>query len=175
MYRLTILFLLCGLLTGPINAQNDDSASKVATEDAIIATLYDVISGPVGEARDWDLMRYLFHEDARLMAMGRDQEGQPRMISMTVDEYIDRNGPYFEENGFFEEELSRKTDRFGRIVQIFSTYASRRTADGPIYQRGINSIQLVQKDGRYYIVNILWNAEYDDNPIPKRYLRKRKK
>jgi len=161
--------------TGPLFAQTDADLDKVRTEDAIIATLYDVISGPAGEARDWDLMRYLFHEDARLMAMGRDQEGEPRFMPMTVDEYIERNGPYLEESGFFEGELSRKTDRFGKIVQIFSTYDSRRTAQGPVFQRGINSIQLIQKDGRYYIVNILWNSENEDTPIPKRYLRKRKK
>lgn len=175
MYRLSFVLVLAIMIAGPVIAQTNMSAAKVASEDAIITTLYDVISGPAGEARDWELMRNLFHEDARLMAMGRDQEGQLRFTSMTIDEYIDRNGPYFEENGFFEEELSRKTDRFGRITQIFSTYASRRTAEGPIYQRGINSIQLIQKDGRYYIVNILWNSENEENPIPERYLRKRKK
>jgi len=142
----------------------------VATEDAIIANLYQVISGPAGEKRDWDLMRGLFQEDARLQAMARDQEGNPRLLSMTVEDYIERNGPYLEQEGFFEVELHRKTDRFGNIVQIFSTYASKRTEDGPVFQRGINSIQLIKKDDRYYIVNILWNAEYEDTPIPAKYL-----
>jgi len=165
------LFMVCTMVTAW--AQEEDvPMEKVATEDAIIATLYEVISGPAGEKRNWDLMRGLFQEDARLQAMARDQQGNSRLISMTPDGYIERNGPYLEESGFFEVELSRKTDRFGNIVQIFSTYASKRTEDGPIFQRGINSIQLIKKDDRYYIVNILWNAEYEDTPIPGKYLNR---
>jgi len=165
------LFMVCTMVTAW--AQEEDvPMEKVATEDAIIATLYEVISGPAGEKRNWDLMRGLFQEDARLQAMARDQQGNSRLISMTPDGYIERNGPYLEESGFFEVELSRKTDRFGNIVQIFSTYASKRTKDGPIFQRGINSIQLIKKDDRYYIVNILWNAEYEDTPIPGKYLNR---
>jgi len=163
------LFTVCTIL--PSWGQEEAiPRERVATEDAIITTLYEVISGPAGEKRDWDLMRGLFQEDARLQAMARDQQGNPRLISMTVEGYIERNGPYLEENGFFEVELHRKTDRFGNIVQIFSTYASKRTEDGPVYQRGINSIQLIKMDDRYYITNILWNSEYEDTPIPAKYL-----
>lgn len=165
------LFMVCTIVTA-WGQEDAVPMEKVATEDAIIATLYEVISGPAGEKRDWDLMKGLFQEDARLQAMARDQQGNTRLISMTPDGYIERNGPYLEESGFFEVELSRKTDRFGNIVQIFSTYASKRTEDGPVFQRGINSIQLIKKDNRYYIVNILWNAEYEDTPIPEKYLNR---
>ena len=35
--------------------------------DAIVAALYDVISGPIGQQRDWDRMRNLFVPGARLI------------------------------------------------------------------------------------------------------------
>lgn len=159
----------------PLCSQNNPIASEwVNTEDAIITTLYEVISGPAGQKRDWDLMRALFHPDARLMAMSKDQKGNNRLVPMTLERYIERGGRNLEENGFFEEEVSRQTDRFGGIVQVFSTYTSKRTLDGPVFQRGINSIQLIWQDNRYYIVNILWDSERDDQPIPKKYLKKRK-
>ena len=34
--------------------------ADVASVDAIVAALYDVISGPAGAPRDWDRMRSLF-------------------------------------------------------------------------------------------------------------------
>ena len=45
-----------------INAQNSKEAylDNVKTLDTTLETLYDVISGEKGEARDWDLFRFLF-------------------------------------------------------------------------------------------------------------------
>ncbi|HYY97557.1 MAG TPA: hypothetical protein VE642_03150, partial [Pyrinomonadaceae bacterium] len=42
-------------------------ASDVASIDSIIAAVYDVISGPAGQKRDWDRMRSLFVPGARLI------------------------------------------------------------------------------------------------------------
>ena len=38
--------------------------NDVKSIDAIVAAVYDVISGPAGE-RDWDRLRSLFHSEAR--------------------------------------------------------------------------------------------------------------
>ena len=49
--------------------------ADVATEDAIMAALYDVISGPAGQQRDWDRMRSLFQAGARLIPTFKAQDG----------------------------------------------------------------------------------------------------
>src|ERR1700685_1008010 len=41
-------------------------ASDVDTPDHLMASLYDVISGPAGKARDWDRFRSLFLPEGRL-------------------------------------------------------------------------------------------------------------
>jgi hypothetical protein len=38
--------------------------------------------------------------------------------------------------------------------------------------RGINSIQLWNDGKRWWIVNIFWQSETPDNPIPEKYLSK---
>lgn len=46
-----------------LNAQENNETAyleKVKTLDSTLETLYAVISGEKGEARDWDLFRYLF-------------------------------------------------------------------------------------------------------------------
>lgn len=148
-----------------------ENPADVATMDAIIASLYDVISGPAGK-RNWDRFRSLFAPGARLVANGIRPTGEVVSRVMTVEDYAQRNGPFFEKNGFFEREAARHTDPFGNIAQVFSTYESRHANDdAKPFQRGINSIQLMNDGKRWWIVTIFWQAEDEKNPIPAKYLK----
>ncbi|MFT4665895.1 MAG: hypothetical protein ACI8YQ_000946 [Polaribacter sp.] len=51
-----------------------DYSEKVKTLDSTIEALYGVISGDAGVKRGWDLFRYLFKEDAKLIPSGRYNE-----------------------------------------------------------------------------------------------------
>src|SRR5438552_3869598 len=46
----------------------------VASADAIVAALYDVISGPAGQKRNWDRFKSLFAPGARLIPTGLTPE-----------------------------------------------------------------------------------------------------
>jgi hypothetical protein len=156
--------------TAPQPAANPADVSSL---DAILGALYDVISGPAGQARNWDRMRSLFIPGARLIPSQPAPDGKvvPRVLD--VEGYIGRAGPTLEKNGFFEREISRKTDTFGTITHAFSTYESRRKQDDATpFARGINSIQLVNDGTRWWIVTVLWDAERPNNPIPAKYLAK---
>lgn len=145
----------------------------VGSIDGIMAALYDVISGPAGQKRNWDRMRTLFIPEARLIPTGKRADGSSGRRVLSVEDYIKTSGPFLENNGFFEIEIGRKTDRFGNIVQIFSTYESKRTqADEKPFMRGINSIQLFYDGTRWWIVTIFWQNESADTPIPEKYLQK---
>jgi len=149
-------------------------AQDVASLDAIIAALYDVISGPAGQQRDWDRFRSLFAPGARLIPTGRRQDGTHSMRVLTPDEYATNSAPALN-NGFFEREIGRTTEEYGGIVQAFSSYESRRAAsDAQPFARGINSIQAVNDGKRWWIVTVLWEAERQDNRIPERYIGKPK-
>jgi hypothetical protein len=142
--------------------------------DAIIAALYDVISGPAGKKRDWDRMRSLFYPGARLIPTGRRPNGQHGGRVLTVEEYITSSGPFLEKDGFFEREIGRVSERYGNIVHVFSAYDSKRTeADPAPFARGINSIQLFNDGTRWWVVSVFWESERPDNPIPERYLTRR--
>jgi hypothetical protein len=145
--------------------------ADVASPDAIIAALYDVISGPAGAARDWDRMRSLFLPGARLIPTGRSPQGEGRYRVMTVEDYIAGSGPVLERDGFFEIETHRVSERFGSVVHAFSTYESRRTLDdAEPFMRGINSVQLFDDGTRWWVATVMWDSERPDNPIPAMYL-----
>lgn len=145
--------------------------AEVATPEAIVAALYDVISGDAGVARDWDRFRSLFHSTARLAPSGATREGQGVVRSITPDEYITRSEPLLLAEGFHEREIARRSERFGRIVHVWSTYESLHSLSDPQpFARGINSIQLFNDGARWWIISVYWQAETPAAPIPAEYL-----
>lgn len=144
--------------------------ADVESVDAIVTALYDVISGPAGEERDWDRLRSLFIPEGRLTAIARPEGGEARMVRMSVEEYVTQVGPNLEENGFFEREIGRTEERFAGVASLMSAYDSRSTPEGEVFARGVNSIQLLHDGERWWVVSIAWEAEGEDGPIPERFL-----
>jgi hypothetical protein len=153
----------------PAAARPDD----VKSAEAIVAAVYDVISGPAGQKRDWDRMRSLFVPGARLIPAVPKEGGGATARVLDVDGYIQRSGPVLERDGFFEREIARRTEAFGNIAHVFSTYESKHTkADPKPFARGINSMQLLKDGDRWWIVTIFWDSERASSPIPSEYLPK---
>src|SRR5512139_5410 len=66
MKKAVILITLATALSISAMAQTKEpNPADVASPEAIITAVYDVISGDAGVARDWDRFRTLFHKDAR--------------------------------------------------------------------------------------------------------------
>lgn len=144
--------------------------SDVQSIDAIIASLYDVISGPAGQARNWDRFRSLFLPEGRLVATGQRPGGEVVKRVLTVEDYINSSGPVLEKNGFFEKEIKRTLQVYGHIAHCFSSYASKRSAaDTQPFMRGINSIQLYNDGKRWWILSVFWQPETRELPLPKEY------
>src|SRR5947209_52236 len=170
-------------------AERSANPADVESIDAIIAAAYDVISGPAGKKRDWDRERSLFIPGARLIPTakpGANNPPSPRLrrggrvtspaeISpqiLDIDGFIARVEPFFEKTGFYEKEIARRMEQFGQIAHVWSTYESRRDpSDAAPFMRGINSIQLFNDGKRWWIVNIYWQQEMPQHPIPENYLR----
>jgi hypothetical protein len=148
--------------------------ADVESIDAIITTLYEVISGPAGP-RDWARDRTLYHPDAGWhMPIGQRRDGEPgaQVRVLTLDEYGAQAAGYFDENGFYEIEIARRVERFGHIAQVFSTYESRHALDdAEPFARGINSIQLMHDGDRWWVLSISWDTEHEGQPLPERYLK----
>jgi hypothetical protein len=142
----------------------------VASIDAIIAALYNVISGPAGQKRDWNRMRSLFVPGGRLMPVGLRPGGAAAGIRLLeVNDYIALSGPLLESTGFREREIARRSEQFGHIAHVFSTYEGRNEKDSNVL-RGVNSIQLMNDGTRWWVVAVLWEHERPDNPLPQKYL-----
>ena len=155
-------------------AQSAARPADVASVDSIVAALYDVISGPPGQARDWNRMHSLFMPEGRMMVVSPQKDGSFKPVVMGVDGYIARSGKILVEQGFFETELARTTESFGQLVHVFSSYEARRgTRDSAPFMRGINSIQLYNDGQRWWIISLVWRSEDAKLKLPERYLQSR--
>ena len=145
------------------------SQADLAGIDAAIRGVYEVISGPPGQKRDFDRMRTLFAPGATLKAIG------PKGLrGGTVEDYISRNAEVLEKDGFTERELGRRVKLWGGLATAWSTYDGR-TANGSFHERGSNSFQLVKVDGKWLVASILWQEETPENPLPAELIKGSKK
>lgn len=148
---------------------NPDDVKSI---DAILAAMYKSTGGAPNQPREWDRYRSLFSPDARLIAARPGGEGGATAMFLTVSNFVDANKTYFEKGGFFDKEVARRVESFGNITHVWSTYESRHRPEDPTpYVRGINSIQLLKDGDRWWIVNLFWDFEREDTPIPEKYLQ----
>ena len=148
------------LLAAPMARPADTDSTE-----SVVKAVYAVISGLAG-TRDWARFNALFAQGARLIVMRADGPSV-----MTPEEYGKRAGATFEKTAFYENELARKSEGFGGIAHVFSTYESRRGPGEKPFARGINSFQLVKEGSAWKVITVLWDTEKEGTPIPERYLR----
>jgi len=144
----------------------------VASIDAILAALYEVISGPAGQERDWDRFRTLFLAGARLIPTARQADGATSAQVLDIAAYIARVTPIFATQGFYERAIANRVEQFGRIAHVFSAYEARHDAqDAQPFLRGLNSIQLLNDGRRWWVMTIFWQAEDAETQLPDKYLK----
>lgn len=147
-------------------SQRPSPADRVDIDRAISA-VYDVISGPPGQKRDFERMRSLFVPGATLKVIGAKG-----LRGGSLEDYISRNKDVLEREGFTERELGRRVEIWGGLATAWSAYDGR-TANGSFHERGINSFQLVKIDGKWLVASILWQEETPQNPLPAQLIKDR--
>lgn len=176
-----LVIVSCVTLSSRLPAQSIPNATATATiaanpadvtsADAIIAALYDANTVLVDRKQGGDRFRSLFVPGARLMPTFRPPGGKGVIGIQTVDDYVQRASAGPPRHGFSEREIARTSEAFGNIVQVFSTYESRRDSSDSRPGRGINSIQLFNDGTRWWVVGVLWDNERPDKPIPGVFLK----
>lgn len=146
--------------------------SDVASPEAVIQAMYETVNRRPGEPFDWARLRTLFRPGATMIPARSQTDGEFRVLSVEdfiawVDEHTVIGGTA--DQGFQEEEIAQRVERYGDIAQVFSTYQKRFWSASQILGRGINAVQLVRTQGRWWIVSLAWDEETDAGPLPERY------
>lgn len=145
--------------------------------DALVAAMYDVLSGPSDQPRDWDRFRSLFAEGGRMVPMTPDASGGWRPDIRSLDHYIEgfdqilAEHPAFQGKGFYESEAARRVEEYGTIAVVWSTYEGRFSeSDERPFMRGVNTLDLVRVGDEWRVLQVLWQQETPQMPLPDEYL-----
>jgi aryl carrier-like protein len=125
--------------------------------DSVIAEMYDSVSFAPGERPDWSRQNEIFAPGARMVRVSDDGvfEFDLASFSKNLDAMID-SGVL---PSFWEGEIWRETHLFGEVAHVLSAYETRWTREGDLINRGVNSIQLFQRDGRWWISAMIWRRD----------------
>lgn len=139
------------------------------TPGAAVEALYEVISGPTGEARDWDRFRAMFLEGAQMTVLTPQPDGEERVVTLTIEEYVERNSGRLSEMGFTEAEIRRQTHVYGGLATILSAYEATRADTGETIATGVNTIVLARQEGVWKVASLAWRSETEDWPVDRAF------
>ena len=127
------------------------------TLDDVISKMYASMSFERGGQPDWQAQSDVFAPHARLVRVNDDGvfEFDPAGFRENLQEMISSGGL----ESFFEREIHRDAKVYGDIAHVLSEYEIRTARDGEIVSRAIKSIQLFEKDGRWWISAMIWRRQ----------------
>lgn len=169
-FALAAAFFTPALFAQSANGTGSTQASTcppTATLDQLIKALDAAVSGPAD--KDRACFRDVMLPDARLMPLVKAADGSVAPRILTVDGWIDavrkRGSQVFD-----ERQVNVRTETWGHMAHLWSTYETRTSPDAKPEARGINSIQAVFDGQRWRVISIVWQAETPDVPVPQKYL-----
>lgn len=166
----SIAFVLIILTLGQVSGQKKNpktltlsDSMEVLSINTLITAVYDILSGPAGE-RNWIKLRFFCLPGATFVSLKEKNTGEIEFFQGTLDDFIKMIDPVLKQNDYYENEIERNVQTADNIANVFSTFESTlfykdKTTSN---QRGVNSFQLIFKDGRWWIVNIVWKNEPND-------------
>ncbi|MFN8290401.1 MAG: hypothetical protein U0U70_09100 [Chitinophagaceae bacterium] len=170
---LAVLSAVICLLEGPavIAQQKTPYGDDVSTLDGIMKAYYAVVTVKKGEKVSYERDSLLHVPNALVGMAQKGENGKVTLRLVTLKQYHQASDAELERNGFYEAEISRKVEQFGAIYQVWSTYETRNEKNGPVTERGINSIQLYFDGTRFWILSWVFDSESKGQPIPEKYLK----
>ena len=156
-------------------SQPYSSADRVdaASIDGIVKAIYESITFSENENPDMARFQSLCAPNAPFVRIQPD-----RVDKMDLESFLSSFQDRVESGAlksFYEGEISRKTNQYGSIAQVFSTYKKgMNTEDPESLIRGINCFQLYYDSQRWWISCLIWEDESPENPIPDKYLSEKR-
>lgn len=169
MKKILVLLILISLQTKMVG-QIDTISLK--TVEGITNKMIELISGEIGEKRNWDEYRNLFLPTAQKISIRERKDGKRSVRAMNLEEFIRIVGPLYARDGFEEYAIGLTVNEYNGIAVVFQSYYCKNLL-GTYEKRGVNSYQLVFMDDRWWIASTLFIGEADDMPIPDKFLFKK--
>ena len=168
--RLAALALLLASAL-PAGAQGPRDQTTV---EGVMTELDASVTREPGKPFAWDRLRAITLPHTIMLPQVRQTQGQSRVMS--VDQFIEWIDTGWQpiigtprDQGFYERQTNLVVEQYGDVAHAFTTYEKGPWQPRAVQGRGINSVQLVRRDGKWFVLSITWDEENTAGPLPARY------
>lgn len=159
----TLSLVAAAALPAPAPAQ-----TTLETPEGLIQEIYDLVTFPAGTTPDWDAVRDLFIPEA-IVVLRTSRDGA---TVFSVDGFVQDFVTFIDqanvqESGFTERILDTRSFVWGDIAHVLVLFDSDIPGDGREPRAGIDSFQLIKRDGRWWIASITNERPSADRPLPE--------
>jgi hypothetical protein len=161
---LAIIMLLCPALV----FASDAPAQPLQSPEGVIRELYRLICVPKGGPEpDWEPVRALFIPEAVIVLRVSKDASSTFSVQGWIDDFVAFNTKAKSSERGFEERIVRmSTTEFRDIAHSLVLYEARMLDWTKPAQRGVDSIELVRRDGRWWIAAITNDIPNEEHPVP---------
>jgi hypothetical protein len=157
--------LVCAVLLA--QERGADAEDPLQTADGVVGELYKLVTFEAGASPDWGKVKSLFLEQAVVvLRTARDKTTVFSVAGFVADFVRFAERPAVKENGFSERIVRSRSTIYGDIAHVLVLYEAHITGSPRAPQQGVDSFQLVHKDGRWWIVSITNEIVTADRPLP---------
>lgn len=158
-----IFFILFMFLVPCAFAQPAHWKQDTETIESACRQVMACISVNKGDTVDWPRFNNLFLPTARFTFF-TPKGKEMQFVNRDLETF--RKEAVYGKVKFQEVELFKRINRFGRVAQVFQGY--RFTVNnGEVQRSGVNCIQLIFDQGRWWITQISWQPETEDEKVPQ--------
>ena len=160
-----LALFMCAVLL----AQEREAGAKdpLRTADGVVAELYKLVTFEAGASPDWDKVKSLFLKQAVVVLRTARDKTTVFSVDGFVEDFVRfAERPAVKEKGFSERIVRTSSTIYGDIAHVLVLYEAHITGSPRPPQQGVDSFQLVHKDGRWWIVSITNEIVTADRPVP---------
>lgn len=152
------------LCASPTGAQ---TLPDTASAEGLVRSVYTMVTFEPGTTPDWDAVRSAFLPEAVVVL----RTSRTATSVFSVDGFVQDFVTFIERanavtTGFRERVLRTATTEFGDIAHVLVLYDAQIPGSGRPPQQGVDSFQLIRRDGRWWIVSIANEIPTPERPVP---------
>lgn len=171
MTRLIALLVLLTLAAFPVWADTRPEpppGDPLQSADGVVRELYRLICVPKGGPEpDWEQVRSLFIPEAVIILRVSKDAASTFTVQGWIDDFKAFNTKAKSSERGFEEKIVRmKPTVFRDIAHVLVLYEARMLDWSKPAAPGVDSVELIRKDGRWWIAAITNDLPNEEHPIP---------
>ena len=148
-------------------AQTAAVDTAAATAEGAVRALYRLVSFGPGETTDWAKVRALFLTEAVVVLRTSRTVTNIFSLDSFIGDFVAFDSiPAVARGGFTETIVRLRPMVLGNVAHVLVLYEARVTGSTRVPSQGVDSIHLVRRGERWWIVSIMNEVLEPERPLP---------